>query len=344
MGAYKRAKEINVGVIGYGGHFSMGKRHLSDMQAAGMTPVCVTDVDIERLKVAEQDFPGIGTFTSISRMLKKSEVNLVVIITPHNTHAKLALQCLRSGRHVVSEKPLAITTAECDAMIREAKKRRLLLTAYHNRHWDGCVIEALKHIRREKAIGEVYQVDGYLGGYGQPKDWWRSSKSISGGIAYDWGVHFLEYSLQIINDEMTEVTGYARNGFWAPKTAWKKDTNEDVVSIGVRFKGGKWLNLTVASMDANPKNGFLEIAGTKGSYLFDGGTYELIQQVGERKLITKGQNTNSQWPKFYKNVAAHLVKGTKLVITPEWARRPIHILDLASQSARKGMAIKTRYK
>lgn len=344
MGAYKRVKEINVGVIGYGGHFSMGKRHLSDMQAAGMTPVCVTDVDIERLKVAEQDFPGIETFTSVARMLKKSEVNLVVIITPHNTHAKLALQCLRSGRHVVSEKPLAITTAECDVMIREAKKRRLLLTAYHNRHWDGCVIEALKHIRREKAIGEVYQVDGYLGGYGQPKDWWRSSKSISGGIAYDWGVHFLEYSLQIINDDMTEVTGYARNGFWAPKTAWKKDTNEDVVSIGVRFKGGKWLNLTVSSMDANPKNGFLEISGTKGSYLFDGGTYELIQQVGERKLITKGQNTNSDWPKFYKNVAAHLVKGTKLVITPEWARRPIHILDLASQSARKGMAITTRYK
>lgn len=344
MRKFKKAGEIKVGVIGYGGAFNMGRRHLADMQAARMTPVAVAEVDPERLIVASEDFPGIDTYGSVTKMLKDSDVNLVVLITPHNTHAKLALQCLRAGRSVISEKPLAITTADCDAMIREAKKRGLLLTTYHNRHWDGCVLEALKHIHREKAIGDVYRVEAHIGGYGQPGDWWRTSKSISGGILYDWGVHLLEYALQIIDDEMTEVTGYSKTGFWAPKTAWKKDTNEDVASVVVRFKSGKWLTLTVSTLEANPKAGQLEISGTKGSYVFDGGTYEIIQSEGNRKVITKGRNTESLWPKFYKNVADHLVKGTKLVITPEWARRPIHILDLAGQSAKKGMALKTKYR
>jgi scyllo-inositol 2-dehydrogenase (NADP+) len=144
MGKFEKAKDIKVGVIGYGGAFNMGRRHLADMKKAGMSPVAVAEVDPERLKVAEEDFPGIDTYGSVTEMLKKSDVNLVVLITPHNTHAKLALQCLRAGRSVISEKPLAITTKDCDAMIAEAKKRGLLLTTYHNRHWDGCVLEALK--------------------------------------------------------------------------------------------------------------------------------------------------------------------------------------------------------
>ena len=94
MGQFKKANEIKVGVIGYGGAFNMGRRHLADMQTAGMTPVAVAEVDPERLKIASEDFPRIDTYDSVTKMLKDSDVNLVVLITPHNTHAKLALQCL----------------------------------------------------------------------------------------------------------------------------------------------------------------------------------------------------------------------------------------------------------
>jgi predicted dehydrogenase len=137
MALFKKAADIKVGCIGYGGAFNMGRAHLKEMQKAGMTPTAVAEIDASRLKVAETDFPGIQTYTDVAAMLRKSDVNLLAIITPHNTHAKLALQCLRAGRHVVAEKPLAITTAECDAMIVEARKRKLVLSTYHNRHWDG---------------------------------------------------------------------------------------------------------------------------------------------------------------------------------------------------------------
>jgi predicted dehydrogenase len=320
----------------------MGRHHLRSAAEAGMTPAAVTEIDPERLKLATEEFPGIEGYNSVARMLKKSEVDLVVVITPHNTHARLGLQCLRGGRHVISEKPLAITTAECDALIGESSKRGLLLSTFHNRHWDGCILEALHHVKREKAIGDVYRIDAHMWNHAQPGEWWRTSKSISGGILYDWGVHLLEYSLQLIPSEIIEVSGYSKTGYWASKTRWKKDCNEDAASAVVRFKNGAWVTLTISSVEANPKPGQLEITGTKGSYIFDGKTYELIQRDGDRTMVTKGKNRAGRHELFYKNIANHLTRGTRLVITPEWSRRPIHILDLAGRSAKAGRALKAK--
>ena len=343
MKRFKKATEIQVGVVGYGGAFNMGRHHLNEMVRAGMTPVAVSDLDAERLKVAEEEFPGIETYTSVATMLKKSPVNLIAIITPHNTHARLAVQCLRAGRHVVCEKPFAVTTAECDSMIAAAHKNALVLSTYHNRHWDGCILHAVKQISKSRVIGDVIRVEAHMGGYGKPGDWWRTSKSISGGILYDWGVHLLEYSLQLIGSEILEVAGFAKTGFWAPQTAWKGDTNEDEGFGIVRFASGAWLTLCISHIDSNPKRGWLEITGTKGTYIMDGGSWETVAHKGGKTIVTKGKNPASEGWRFYQNIADHLVKGTPLVITPEWARRPIHILDLVNRSARKGTSMKAKY-
>jgi predicted dehydrogenase len=249
MKKYKNASDIRVGVIGYGGAFNMGRGHLKEMEQAGMTPVAVCEVDAERLKVAETDFPGVRTYSTVAEMLRKSDVNLITIITPHNTHAKLALQCLKAGRHVVCEKPLAITTAECDAMIAAAKKSGVVLSTYHNRHWDGWILRAVEQIKEKKVIGDIYRVEARMGARSLPGDWWRTSRTISGGILYDWGVHLLEYGLQLIDSDMTEVAGFSKTGYWAPKTKWKKDTNEDEAEAVVRFRTGSWLTLNITSLD-----------------------------------------------------------------------------------------------
>ena len=343
MSSFKTPRDVKVGVIGYGGAFNMGRQHLTFMNRAGMTPVAVAELDETRLEVAREEFPGIETYTSASAMLDRSEVNLVVIITPHNTHADLALQCLCAGRHVISEKPLAITTAECDAMIREAKARSLLLSTYHNRHWDGCILEALDQIHGREVIGEVYRIEAHMGGYSRPGDWWRSSKSISGGILYDWGVHLLEYALQILQSELVEVTGFSHTGFWADQTRWRADTNEDEATAIARFKNGTWINLTMSSIASTPREGWLEVIGTEGTYTFDGGTYRIAQQKGGQTEVASGKNPGNQYERYYDNIAAHLAAGEALIITPEWSRRSIHILDLACQSAALGQTLKAKY-
>ena len=343
MKKYKNASDIRVGVIGYGGAFNMGRGHLKEMEQAGMTPLAVCEVDAERLKVAETDFPGIQTYSTVAEMLRKSDVNLITIITPHNTHAKLALQCLKAGLHVVCEKPLAITTAECDAMIAAAKKSGVVLSTYHNRHWDGWILRAVEQIKKKKVIGEIYRVEARMGSRSLPGDWWRTSRTISGGILYDWGVHLLEYGLQLIESDITEVSGFSKTGYWAPKTQWKKDTNEDEAEAVVRFRNGSWLTLNITSLDSNAKPGFLEITGTEGSYVIEGSGYTIHKRDGQNYSLEQGAHYPNAWKKFYGNIADHLTKGAKLVITPEWSRRPIHILDLAAQSAKQGRTLAAKY-
>ena len=343
MAVFKKPGNIKVGVIGYGGAFNMGRSHLNEMQRAGMTPTAVAELDAERLKVAEADFPGIATFTSVTTMLAESDVNLIVIITPHNTHAELALQCLKAGRHVVCEKPFAVTTGECDAMIREAAKRKLVLSTYHNRHWDGCILQATKLIRKG-VIGDLVRVEARMGGYSKPRNWWRSSRSISGGVLYDWGVHLLEYSLQLIDADLVEVTGYASSGVWANKTAWKDDCIEDEARAIARFSNGLLLSLTISNIDSNPKPGIVEFTGTKGSYVMNGGNYEVITHKRNGETVrTSGRNPASEGWKLYQNIADHMTSGEELIITPEWARRPIHIIDLAVKSAAQAKALKAKH-
>lgn len=341
--ARRKPADIRVGVIGYGGAFNMGRSHLNEMQQAGMTPVAVTELDPARRKAAEDDFPGIQTYDSVEAMLKKSDVGLVTIITPHNSHAPLGLQCLRAGRHVVCEKPLAITTDECDEMMAVAKKSGLVLSTYHNRHWDGCILRALAEVKKKKSIGDIYRIDARCGVHGLPGDWWRSSRSISGGILYDWGVHLLEYSLQLIDSEVVEVSGCAKNGFWAPSTKWKKDTVEDEAQAVVRFRNGAWVNLNITSLNPAPRRGFLEIFGTKGSYTIEWPGYILRRKEGATNTTEEGPHPESEAYRYYANIAAHLCKGEKLIITPEWSRRMIHILDLAVRSAQSGRALEATY-
>ncbi|MCL5408430.1 MAG: Gfo/Idh/MocA family oxidoreductase [Candidatus Omnitrophica bacterium] len=340
MSRFEKSSEIKVAVIGYGGAFNMGKYHLETGSKVGMIPTAVVDVDSKRLEAAKKDFPDIETYSSVEKMLEKSSANLVILITPHNTHAKLAVQCLKENRNVISEKPMAVTTEECDAMIKQAEKNNLMLSVFHNRHWDGSIIEAVQRIKKGE-IGDVFRIEAHMGGYSNPGDWWRTSKSISGGILYDWGVHLLEYSMQIINSEAIEVTGFARKGFWAEKTKWGKDTNEDEAFAVIRCKNDTWLTLCISSIDSNPKKGMLEITGTDGTYIMNYDTWEIVTHKNGIEYITKGRNPQSDGALlFYKNIVEHLVKGKELIITPQWARQFIHILDLADQSAKKRIGLK----
>lgn len=343
MSRYSKASDIKVGVVGYGGAFNIGKLHLTQMKAAGMTPIAVAEVDPIRLKVADTDFPGIETYGTVEEMLKKSKVALVTLVTPHNTHAPLAIKCLQAGRHVVSEKPLAITTAEVDSMIAAAEKAGVMLSTYHNRHWDGNIIEAVRQIKENKIIGGVVRIECHMGGYSKPGDWWRTSRSISGGILYDWGVHLLEYALQLIDSEITEVSGFAHHGHWKSQTVWGEDSNEDEAFAVVRFESGQWLTLTISNVDSKPKDGVLEVTGTKGTYLMGFDNYKVYEHAEGKITTTQYTNGGEQWQSYYNNVRDHLVEGKPLVITAEWSRRPIHILDLAVSSAKLGKSLPAKH-
>lgn len=348
MKRYSSPDEIKVGVIGYGGAFNMGRQHLKEMQRAGMKPFAVCEIDPERLAVAREDFPGIEEYATLDAMLKQSEVDLIVHITPHKLHYPLAAKCVRAGKHVVTEKPFVLTTAQADRLIRLAEENEVMVSTYHNRHWDGWILRAVEEIVEKKVIGDVYRIEAHMGGYGAPKSWWRTSKSISGGILYDWGVHLLEYSLQLIPSEIDSVTAFGVTGHWEAQAPadwpWKGDTNEDHASAIVRFRNGAFINLSISQLNAVGSRNTLEIHGTGGCYLIhfrDGWT---VRKPGpDGKIVEEtGDHPPSQSHRFYENVAGYLCGKEDLIITPQWARRPIHILDLADRSMRQGRTVKAK--
>ncbi len=346
---FKSASDIKVGVIGYGGAFNMGRNHLKEMKRAGMRPFAVCELDPERLKVASKDFPGIETYTDLDTMLKQSDVNLLVHITPHNLHYKLAAKCVKAGKHVVTEKPFVLTTSEADRLIALGQKHKVVVSTYHNRHWDGWIMRAVREIVEKKTIGEVYKIEAHMGEYGMPRDWWRTSRSVSGGVLYDWGVHLLEYALQVVPSEVVEVSGFAQEGHWAgkmkPTQPWKHDANEDEATAVVRFANGAMLNLSVSQLRSDPKPSQIAFYGTGGAYemaFWKGWTTRKPNRKGE--LVEKtGKHPGDKGHLYYQNVADHLTGQAELVITPQWARRPIHILDLAGKSAKQGRALRAKY-
>jgi predicted dehydrogenase len=335
--AYRSAGEIRTAVVGYGNAYNMGKAHLEQMRAAGMVPVAVADINPACLEIARMEFPGIATYASLDALLADSAADLVAVITPHDSHARLAKQCLEAGRHVVCEKPLALTTRDCDELIACAVQHQRLLSAYHNRHWDGCITEAVDRIHRRNEIGAVFRIEARMGFHNKPRDWWRSSRSISGGVHFDWGVHFIEYALQLVDSSVTEVSAFAHQGFW--QTAWGADGNEDEVSMTVRFANGVPFQLCITTLDHDRDRDWFKICGTGGTYFMQSLNYEVVRQDEGEMVRRRGANRPGAYQCYYDNIAAALTGQEELIITAEWSRRPVHILDLACQSYTLGKSL-----
>jgi predicted dehydrogenase len=328
----KTTKSFAVGVIGYGGAFNMGKLHLESLRKASdrFVPTAVCDADAARAAVAQQDFPGVQPFTEVDKMLKIARPDLVIIITPHNTHAALAVKCLKAGAAVVVEKPMAITTAEIDAMLAAARKSRRMLSTFHNRRWDGDYL-ALKKIIAEGWIGKIVRAEAFMGGwYGPQGNWWRSVKKVSGGAIYDWGAHFTDWILGIVDSRVREVIGFQHKN-----PAWKQYTNEDHSEARIAFESGAVVNLTISNMACIGRPRWTIIGEQGGIVSTDNGFTVKSLQKG-RLFESHFANEKGDWDAYYRNVAAHLTTGAPLSVTAESAARVISVLDSANVSAAKG--------
>ncbi len=327
------AELIRCGVVGYGGAFNMGQTHLNSMiRNRRMEVAAVCELDPSRRKVAAEDFPGIKTYARVGDMLRGADLDLVTIITPHNTHAALAVQCLSAGVHVVCEKPLAITSREVKDMIAAAKRNKVMLSTFHNRRWDGDFQTLRDLVRKEKIIGRVHRIEAGFYGYGPQGNWWRSDRKISGGAIYDWGAHFTDWILNIVPEKVDWVSGYQ-----VKNKEWKGYSNEDHSEYSLRFSGGCLATLTMSnlSMSTRPR---WRVLGEQGSIEDVGGKFLVKTMVNGRQMSTEVDFAQSNWHAYYENIYRHLQGRAKLIITPESAARVIGVLEAANVSAGRGSA------
>ena len=327
----KRAETIRCAIIGYG----MGKLHTDYItKVEGLEVMAVCDIDPKRTEAARQDFPQVKTCNSIDDLLDDGKFDLAVIAIPHNVHASNTIKCLKAKKHVVVEKPMCITVAEATEMIETAKKSKVMLTVFHNRRFDGDYM-AIKEVVQKGLIGDIFHVETSGGGYGHPGYLWRSDKTTSGGAFYDWGAHFLDWVLGIVPEKMVSVTGFFH------KLVWHDVTNEDHVHAVIRFESGAVVDAQLSHIAkvGRPK---WRILGTKGAILDPApgttGGFKVYLNVDNYPAEIEVKYKQSEWPKYYENIAAHLLRGEELVVKPEEARRVIAIMETAEKSSKSGKA------
>ena len=333
-------KIIRGAVIGYGGAFNMGRSHLGWMRDAGIEPVAACDLDPTRLPAAAEDYPGLRTYAEVPALLADPEIDLVTIITPHSTHATLAIQALQAGKSVICEKPMCLTSAEATAMIAAAEERSLMLSVFHNRRHDGDFLTLKEAIVEKKLLGDVFSIQAGFASYGHPGHWWRSDKALSGGPFYDWGAHFLDWILNLLPGRKVEsVTGYFH------KRVWHDVTNEDHVQAILRFDDGAHADLSFSQIASLPLPRW-RIQGTEGGILDDGSVKDGMKLYTHHRGIRMSgelRNKPSRWENYYANIHAHLTEGASLDVTPQQARRVIAVLEAAEKSAQSGQAEKVAY-
>ena len=108
-----------------------------------------------------------------------------------------------------------------------------MLSVYHNRRWDQDFWTA-KGIIESRVIGRPHTIEMRASGYGRPNpDWWRiSKKSVSGGVIYDWGAHYIDWLLNIIDNNMINMALV-----YIDNEVWTDISNEDHAHAFIRFDG-----------------------------------------------------------------------------------------------------------
>lgn len=325
-------KTIGVGIIGYGGAFGMGKVHGEALNAQrGCKTVAVCDSDAARAKHARTELGDhIRTYTKYQDLLEDDKVDLVIVILPHNLHADVCIAASKAGKHVVTEKPFCITLEEADAMIAAAEEAGTMLSCFHNRRWDGDFRQMLSLVKAGE-IGDIFHADAATGGWGEPNNWWRASKPVSGGVLYDWGAHYADWLLNFIPRRIESVSGVLH------KHVWHNTSNEDYALVTIRFEGGVSATLEQGTLVAVHRAGW-RILGTTGGLTNagPGAPVTLIQHRDGSKRESKLDTWQPNWHSYYQNVANHLIMDEPLIVTAKQARRTIAIFELAEKSHAQG--------
>lgn len=247
---------LNVALIGYG---FVGKVfHAPLIQATpGLTLYTVVSRDAAKVQA---DWPELTVVSDAPTAFADPAVDLVVIASPNDTHATLALAALERGKHVVVDKPFTLTLQEARDVVAAASRAERLVSVFQNRRWDADFL-TVRRLIEEGTLGRIAEFHSHFDRF-RPRvqDRWRERDAPGGGLWYDLGPHLLDQALQL---------------FGAPLAI-----NADIARLRDRARAADYFDVTLryphhrAVLHASTLvagNGLrLAVHGTQGSYLKHG--------------------------------------------------------------------------
>ena len=342
--------KIKMGIIGAGGIAQ--DRHIPAYQLMSDMVIieAVCDINIETAKAVAARFDIEKIYADYWEMF--SEVDAVTICTPNKFHAEISIAALEAGCHVFCEKPMAMNTEECEAMIAAANQAgKTLSIGYHYRFMKDS--QAARKVIQEKEIGTPIVARAQALRRRKVPGWgvFTNKELQGGGSLIDYGCHFLDLSLWLLgNPKPVEVLGKTYNLLSKMPNQvnqWGSFNNEtfdvdDHVTAFITFENGATM-LFETSWSANIKEDVesVSISGeTGGIDLFP---FQL-NQVKHGMLF----NTQAPWLPGEENFAVVQLRNflescigiSELIVKPEEAMQVSKIIDAIYLSSETGQSVK----
>lgn len=338
-------RRLKFALIGCG---KIGVRHAEHIKQFA-TLVAVCDVDQDKAKKLALEYNAHAYADLDELLLKETGVEVVSICTPNGLHAEHSIKSLRAGKHVLCEKPMAISVSDCGEMIKEAERANRRLFAIKQNRFNPPVI-AVKNAIDKGILGKIYsfQVSCFWNRnerYYQNS--WKGTADMDGGTLFTQFSHFIDLIYYLVGD-VNEAYALTRN--FAHKSIIDfEDTGVAILELHNGAIGS--LHYTVNSHQKNME-GSITLIAEKGTVKI-GGQYlnELeYQNIDgfEIKDLPQGNKANnygdytgsmSNHDKVYENVADVLLRGEAISTNSFEAMKTIEIIEKIYRSAKKLNAV-----
>ncbi len=341
-----------IGIIGYGG--MAGWHHENVERIDGLRITAAYDIDAERLEIAEKK--GLKAFTTLEEFFDKGDFDIVLVATPNNFHKDMVITALNHRKHVVCEKPVAMTSEELQEMIDTSEKNGMLFTVHQNRRWDRD-FRMIRKVIDDGMIGKPYTIESRVHGSGGVVHGWRAYKVSGGGMLLDWGVHMIDQIMFMIPEKVVNV--FAR--FCHVKTA----EVDDYFKVVLTFQSGLIAQIEVGTYCLKPLPRWY-VNGDLGSVYINGWECdgavlhakqmamewvpEVVQTVAgpTRTMAPRPRETIEQlelpevvtdWVEFYKNVVGVLDLQTELIVKISEVMRVMRVMEACFKSGETGEVV-----
>jgi predicted dehydrogenase len=263
------AETIRVGIIGGGWPGAAHARGY--IEAGGFKVVAVADLIPQRREKLKQESGATRDYADASELIADPQIDAVSICLPNFLHASTSVAALRSGKHVMCEKPPAISVAESIRIERAAKKSGKIVLYSVQRRFGGAELAAKQAIDKGHA-GEVYHARAaWMRTRGIPigTGWFTDKSKAGGGAMIDIGVHMLDLAWHLLSQPRPlSVFSVVHQKFGSHVPADIKFDVDDAAFALIRFEGGKSMELAASwalNQPPQQQGGVVRIFGDAGA-------------------------------------------------------------------------------
>ncbi|KAL1628637.1 hypothetical protein SLS56_005746 [Neofusicoccum ribis] len=257
-------KTLNFGVIGYGLSAKIFHiPHLTSVPSFKLYGI------VQRAPSAGNDagadHPGVKSWRSADELFADSNVDVVVVTTPPDSHFALTKRALETGRHVVVEKPFVPTHAEAQELVALAAEKRRSIAVYQNRRWDADFL-TLRKLLDDGTLGRVVDFNSHFDRYSPTlRAGWKAEDRPGNGAIFDLGTHLMDQIVTLFGlpARITAFLGNQRAD--APRSAGHADPG-DSFTVHLHYNDGMLATARAAVMSPEEEQLRYWVRGEKGSF------------------------------------------------------------------------------